>query len=406
MRIAYVLGTFPKLSETFILREIEELERQGVEIHQFALERPEEILDERGSTLAARTWYAPTVTMPDFWLADSYYFITQFRLSMSQLGRLSRDVFPNFLRGVKHLYWNSVARALAREMQRRQIQVVHAHFAGLPAFAGLIAAELVGAKFSFSGHAQDIFVRPELLQWKAETAGLIVACSEAGRHRLLELLPLALHPRVHLVHHGVARGEGLPKRAAVEGGPPCILSVGRLEEKKGFPDLLMAAKDLKERGVEFRLEIIGEGSKRAELVQQSEKMGLRGRVEFLGARPNAEVVNRMRAARIFALASRQTLKGDRDGIPNVLLEAAAAGVPIVATSTGGIPELIRHEVSGMLSKPGNPDELADNIRRVLEDESLQERLRDGARQEIERAFDLSSNVATLRGLFERLAGSE
>ncbi|MBI2194027.1 MAG: glycosyltransferase [Planctomycetes bacterium] len=404
--MAYVLGAFPKLSETFIWREVRELERQGVEIVLFAVEASGDPVDADVREHAARTFYAPDALSPGFWTPDARYLWTRPRVSLRQQARLLREFFPRLDRFLKYGWWDNMARSFAREMERQRVDLIHAHFAGLPTFFGLVAAELIDAPFSFSAHARDIFVHPELMEWKAERAGLIVACSRTGRDRLFQLLPLRFHSKVQLVAHGVSLGQRPTPRQSVQQGPPLVLSVGRLEEKKGFPDLLQAFKELGQAGMDARLTIIGDGPEAAALVRMRGELGLESRVEMLGARPHSEVEERLRSAQVLVLASREASDGDRDGIPNVLLEAAAAGVPVAATSAGGIPEFIQHEVTGLLSPPGRPSDLAANVRNLLSDGVLAQRLAHAAREEVERGYDLAANTAVLRGLFERLAGKQ
>jgi glycosyltransferase involved in cell wall biosynthesis len=406
MRVAYVLGTFPKLSETFILREVQELERQGVEVALFALERSADPLDADVAGYASRTVYRAAGGIRGRGTREACCSAKGLVRCSRHAWRVVGGTFPDVFRAAKCLRAVSTSRRFAIQAENAGIERVHAHFAGMPALLGLVMADLLGVPFSFSAHANDVFVRPELLDWKAASADLILTCNRAAHEVLQERVAPADRPKVHLIHHGLPLQDYPFAPELPVSGPPLIVSVGRLEEKKGYPDLLHALKLLVAENIDLKMEVFGDGAERKALERLSGELGLASRVGFRGARPHSEVMERLRDARIFALASKPTPAGDRDGIPNVLLEAAALGVPIVTTSAGSIPEFIGHERNGLLSPPGQPHELAANLRRALADGELCERLRLQARKDVEDGFDLRRNVAAIQALFEAAARRE
>ena len=288
MRIAYILGKFPKLSETFIFREIQELERQGMEIFPFSLTWPDDPVEDESVAYAERTIYTPSLLKPTTWMANGYFCLSQFKRSVGHQCRMTIEAFPDALKMIRYEYWEKIARAFARKMQSHRVTCVHAHFAGIPSFVGMISAELIGAKFSFSAHARDIFVRPEMMAWKAQSAKFITTCSKVGYDRLCELIPSAYHYRLNLVHHGIPI-IGNDEEVTGRGGTPVILSVCRLEEKKGVSDLLHAAKKLAELEQSFQLVIIGDGSQRSELESLCRELQMTQFVQFLGSLPHLEV---------------------------------------------------------------------------------------------------------------------
>lgn len=406
MRVAYVLGTFPKLSETFILREIQEMERQGVAVELFALGASEEPLDKDVASYADRTTYRAGARCGACRIAECVRSVACLARDPSRGWRAFREGRPNPLRAMRCLRGVADGRAFAAGAQGRGIKRVHAHFAGMPALVGLVMADMLDVPFSFSAHANDVFLGTEALDWKADAADLILTCNESARDELLGKLSPANRPKVQLVHHGLPLEEYpfLDERPVCD--PPRIVSVGRLEEKKGHSDLLRSAKILADEGVEFSLEIIGDGTERDALERLRGELGLESEVRFLGPQPHSVVIALIRGAALFALASKQTADGDRDGIPNVLLEAAALGTPILSTRSGSIPEFVRDEWVGILSPPGRPDEFAISLERALSDRGLCDRLRVNARREVETRYDLKANVAAIRSRFESPARAE
>lgn len=180
-----------------------------------------------------------------------------------------------------------------------------------------------------------------------------------------------------------------------------VLAVGRLVEKKGFDILLRAAALARARGAQFELHFVGDGPEREDLERLASGLGLRDVVVFHGRMTQEELRPLYEQARVFAIASIVTADGDRDGIPNVLLEALAMGVPTVATNTGGIPELIEHEETGLLAKPGDPVDLSEQLERILYDEDLRERVRKAGRERVALDFDITRNIDGLITLLDK-----
>ena len=181
--------------------------------------------------------------------------------------------------------------------------------------------------------------------------------------------------------------------------PPLILSIGRLVEKKGFPILLRAAAMLRREGIDFRLRIIGTGPDEPDLRRLASGLALEECVQFDGPVPHEELLPLFRTADLFVLASIVASDGDRDGLPNVLLEALALGVPVVSTRVSAIPELIEHEETGLLVNPGDPGGLAEQMERLLFDEQLRAKVIEQGRREVVTRFDVKENVAKLADLF-------
>lgn len=397
-----MLDEFPALSETFILREMQGLrERHSLPLIPIALRRGqrEEAYSPAAQALVSETIFRPAGRRRGLWLSPGRMLLLRpgglvcaLRLALGQAlrrpallreltaGLLSASYFAGRLpRGVRH---------------------IHAHFASQPATVGLLLAEMLGAGFSFSAHARDIFTdEAHFMEVKLREAEFVAVCTAYGRDTLARRHPLTSRGKLHLVYHGLDVEQYRP---VPHGGRhlPVILSVGRLVEKKGFPILLRAAGILRSCGAEFRLVIIGEGPERADLLHLTAGLGLGEVVEFRGAL-NAEQVRAAYAeAEVFALASIVASDGDRDGLPNVLLEALACEVPAVATRVSAIPELIEHGRTGLLAKPGDPEDLADQLERMLYDEELRATVSRLGRQKVVHHFRLERSVAHMAELLE------
>jgi glycosyltransferase involved in cell wall biosynthesis len=279
---------------------------------------------------------------------------------------------------------------------------LHAHFAHSPAAVAYLASVAGGPSFSFTAHAKDLYTTlPRNIRIRARAARFVLTCTEANGRHLRELLENDVSVPVHVVHHGTDLERFSPARRRPE--PGLIVSVGRLVPKKGFSVLVDAMGNAAGGGLDFRCEVYGGGPMRAELEARVHRLGLEKRLSFHGARPLDDIVAAYTRAMVFVLAPAVLDNGDRDGIPNVLVEAMAAGVPVVSTRVSGIPELIDDGENGLLVEPSDANALAAAIRRVLENPRLAARLASAGRRKVEREFDV---VANSRRIAELLAEGE
>jgi glycosyltransferase involved in cell wall biosynthesis len=261
---------------------------------------------------------------------------------------------------------------------------MYIHFAHKPATIGRFAAHLAGVPYGLSCHAKDIWLTPfPELAAKARDAEVVLTCTAAGREQLT-LAGAGATPVLH-VHHGVDIEVATDRQAP--SGAPRILTVGRLIEKKGHDTLIRAAAVLRDRGVEYSLRIAGEGIEWPRLQRLVHALDLASHVTFLGPLTPAEVHAEYRAAHVFALACRTLANGDRDGLPNVLLEAMARGLPIVSTHQEGVSEAVTDGHGGLLAPPDDPSSLAVALERVLVEPGLARRLGAGARAAVVERFD-------------------
>jgi len=376
MRIAYVVGAFPSRSETFIVREIEALEARGVTVEVFPL--------WRGGGAAAGSASGHPVQwcggLP-FW-APLGRPIAALRWKWYFLACLLREG-----RGALQALWNlSVAFAMGRRMRVLGVERVHAHFGNAPSTVAWVAASLAKVPFSFAVHARDVFVEGQFLAPKARAADRVVACSSAVAGRVADLVDAQDRPKIELIHHGLAL-DRYRFRAEAPGGEPVVLGVGRLVEKKGFLHLVRAMARLRQEGERLRCWLIGDGPQREPLVREIAELGLGDLVELKGWLPHEEVMAAYEQAAMLVAPSVVAWDGDMDGLPNVVVEAAAMGVPIVATDVGGLGDLVRDGETALVARAVEANDLAAKILEVLGDPgAAMERAR-RARKEVEARFD-------------------
>lgn len=398
--VAYLLKRFPRLSETFILHEILELERQGQKLRLYSIMNPaEEVVHADVARVRAPVSYLP---------GGRGAIVPLLRAHLALLRRNPRryaGVVAYILQyrrsraAVKHF-----ARAgwLARDLERNGVTHLHAHFAHGPASVAHFVNMLTGLPYSFTAHAKDIYTSPpDLLAVKMRAARFVVTCTGYNAKHLADLIGEASSGRVHRIYHGLDLRKFHPNGTAPHGrngATATILSVGRLIEKKGFPDLIEAVHLLTSRGYDVRLRIVGGGDLKDTLRRQIAEAGLESRVELLGPRPQENLIALYREATVFALPSIVAENGDRDGIPNVLVEAMRLGLPVVSTAISGIPELVIDGETGLLVPPHDAESLAAALARLLDDAALRAQLIERAACHVTSEFDLIGNTARLRAL--------
>ncbi len=401
-RIAYILKMYPRFSETFILSEILELERQGVDLRIFSLKKPD---DGRFHADLARVRAAVTYLPEAPLLARQAYYEAH-----RQVFAWNRPRYLRLLRGVlKRRRAGALKRFLqagyiAPRLRQAGIAHVHAHFASSATSVAHYLHRLTGVSYSFTAHAKDIYINSvssEVLERKLKAARFAVTVSDYNREYLSHL---AGGDRVVRIYNGLdLRQFALDGRDRDE--PPLVLGVGRLVEKKGFADLIRACAALRRDGCRFQCRIVGKGDREAELRALIRDLDLAGCVELAGPLPREALLELYPRATVFVAPSVIGADGNRDGLPTVLIEAMALGVPVVSTDVTGIPELVEDGRTGLLAPQRDPEALAGAIRRVLEDRAFAAALVRAGRERVEREFDLRREAARLRELFEQVGAA-
>lgn len=402
MRVAYLVSRFPKLSETFVLCEVLEMLRQGIEVEVHPLFRQRSaLMHAEAREAVAHTHFEPLFSWRSA-AANLHFLRRRPRAWLGALGCLLRSNFGSarYLLGALATFPKVVL--LARRLEQRGVVHVHAHFASHPAAAAFVIRRLVGIPFSFTAHGSDLHRDRHMLREKVAEASFVVCISRYNRQVILGECGFEVAPKLEVIHCGVDLEHFRPPeadRAAPEPGPLRVVCTGTLHAVKGQAQLIEACRRLAARGVELHCDLIGDGPDRSRLERLVRDAGLGDRVRFRGACTRDAVARVLRAAHVCVVPSVPTRDGRREGIPVALMEAAASGVPVVASALSGIPEAIDDGVEGFLVPPGDPQALADAIGRLAADPDLRCRLGAAARRRMAREFSLEANARRLAQRF-------
>ena len=404
--VAFIVKGYPRLSETFIAQEIESLEQRGLEIRVISLRHPSDsTIHPVHRRISASVNYLPEYLyqepmrvwrawlrvrgMPGFngarrqWLAD-----------------LRRDPTPNRVRRFGQ------AMVLAAELGA-DVSHLHAHFLHTPASVARYAANLTGRSWSCSAHAKDIWTTPE---WekreKLADVSWVTTCSQVARDHLAILAPLEnAKGTVILTYHGIDLEQFPPPQSAIgrrNGAdvedPVRILSVGRAVAKKGYDDLI-ASLAMLPGSIHWRLDHIGGGALLEQLKGQAAKAGITDRITWHGAQPQAIVLEAMGQSDVFVLASRIAPDGDRDGLPNVLMEANSQGLACIATNVSAIPELIIHDETGLLVEPDDRLGLSSALISLIGDPTRRHELGQAGQSRVQQEFSHDQCIERVAGKF-------
>lgn len=402
-RIAIVLKGYPRLSETFIAQEILELERRGLCFDIWSLRRPtDRHRHPMHEAITARLFYLPEYLKDDprrVWRGMVHALRRlDWRRTLKVFARdLMRDPTPNRLRRLGQAF------VLAREVDP-SIRHLHVHFLHTPASVTRYAALLTGRSFSFSAHAKDIWTTPD---WerreKIAAAEWGTTCTADGLAELRRVAQPAEGERVALIYHGLDLGRFPPPPVpeARDGSDPSrpvrIVAVGRAVEKKGFDGLIDALARLPAH-LHWHFTHIGGGELLSALKARAERAGLAERIEWKGSLPQGKVIEALRAAELFVLPSRPGADGDRDGLPNVIMEAATQALAIISTDFAGVPEFVEDDVNGLLVPPRDVAALAERIAALIADPQRRAKLGAAAHERIRTGFSFEAGIDRLAGL--------
>ncbi|MEZ7196469.1 glycosyltransferase [Pseudodesulfovibrio karagichevae] len=403
--LGMVLKGYPRISETFISNEIRLLEEMGFTIHIYSMRAPRENFSHESiKRIKARVTYLPESML--WGLPRLLYHNVRLFLRMPgryreclKLMRKRFKLAPKKHTWVKHMLQAGYIVQKSVLDDGVNLAHLHGHFAHTPTTVTMYAAFLAGVPFSFTAHAKDIYTQdPERIRDKVERAKFVVTCTRYNERYLRD--HVANGNPIHCVYHGINLDLFSPNGRRPEAEPPYhILTVARFVEKKGLDTVLEALARLRGQGLDFRYTLVGEGKAKfnrrvRDLVRS---LGLEDVTTLPGTITHDEVIELLNHADCFTLGCREARDGDRDGIPNVVAEAMATGVPVAATDVSGVPELVTHERTGLLCPSNDPDALAGIIRRALTDDDLRRTIIPAA---VERAHAVFNNKKLIRDLGE------
>lgn len=404
VRMAYLISRYPAVSHTFILREIRQLREAGFDIRSASVNPPDRPLAD--------------MTPDEVEEAGSTYYLKRHGLQGALLGHLWGWRHPRaYWRGLKAglgfggwdlkrslfgLFYFTEALMLARWMEPQGLRHLHVHFASAAANIALILKQMVPMTLSITVHGPDEFydVPGQRLPDKIEAADFLVCISRFARSQLMKLSPASAWGKFELCPLGVDVANYNPQPAAASERPFTVLCVGRLTPAKGQHVLLEACARLRDCGQALRLVIVGTGPDEASLHASVKTLGIQDMVTFTGAQNQEQVRAWYRDCDVFVLPS------FAEGVPVVLMEAMASGVPCVTTRITGIPELIRDGIDGLLVTPSDVQELVDRLLALQDDPDLRRELGEAGRRRVTQAYNLPLNVARLGDIFSARLESE
>jgi colanic acid/amylovoran biosynthesis glycosyltransferase len=408
-RIAYVVSRYPAPSHAFIAREVQALRALGAPVETFSIRRatPAEVLSS-ADALASRTTYAivpPSIASLS--AAHARAFATRPLRYLATLLLALRLSAPGLRNRLWHVFYFAEAIVLWRECVRRRIRRIHAHFANVGADVALLASHFGTSgrredgrpltwSFTMHGPAEFSDVERHGLAEKVRRATRVICISDFCRSQLMGLVDEEEWSKLTVVHCGVDPVDfPLRRRPAVRQPPVRVLSVGRLVPVKGHAVLLAALAELLGRDVTVQATIVGDGPLRSALESSAERLGVDSHVTFAGAIGQDRIRSYYAEADIFCLPS------FAEGLPVVLMEAMATGVPVVASRIMGVPELVEDGVSGVLVRPGRVDELAAALAGLSAAPDVRASMGRSGRARVVEEFDLGRSAAMLMEELQR-----
>lgn len=394
-KVGYIMSRFPHLPETFILREMIEMEKLGWEIALCPLIiQNQPVVHPQAQPFLNRAFKLPFLSPAQIfsnfrmWLKDPWLYLSTFLKVFK--GNLSNVKFL-----IRALVVFPISVQMAELMQKENVRHIHAHYATHPALAAWVIHRLTRIPYSIAIHAHDIYTEKAMLQTKLEDAVFIAAISEFNRNYLINLYGSKLGEKISVIHCGVIPEDYIEIKSANSFDILKIVSTGSLQPYKGQKFLIDACRLLKERGIPFHCQIIGGGELFSSLSNQISSLGLENSVELLGSRTQSEVSNLLANANCYVQPSIITMSGKMEGIPVSIMEAMVCSIPVIATSISGIPELVQHKITGLLVPPEDANELVNALEWIRENPDETRRIVQNGRDLIINQFNLHKNVKQL-----------
>jgi colanic acid/amylovoran biosynthesis glycosyltransferase len=403
LRVAYLLVRFPSLYETYVYNEIYWLYQGGLEMHVFSARAPRRgPIHQRAREIASLipVYHSPPISW-SVMVANLYFLFRYPHKYLRALFWVIRTAYrtPPFMGLALALFPKAVY--YARVMQMRRIDHIHVHFAWVQQIMAVVASCLIEVSNSVTLHAFDLYSRDRaVVRSQLEAATRLVTISDYNRTFIAELCPGIAADDVSLVRLGLDMDKFRPVGRRKHTQVCQLLSVGRLEEKKGYEYLIEACAILARRGLGFHCIIVGEGVRREKLESLVAKYELESQVTLKGALAAADIRRLYQESDVFALACVVASNGDRDGMPTVLIEAMAMGLPVVTTPVTGIPELVKDDENGFLVPERDVVALADVLATLIADRDLRISMGRKARERVIKDFDSRCIALSLARLFQ------
>lgn len=402
LRLAYIVGSYPGVSKTFIDREIRILRQWGVKLHTLSVHQPEPgtPLSAEQQELQKTTTYLLPVNWSNFIIGNFYFALFRPSAYFGTLIYLLSRRYPSLVDWLKTFLHFAEGVYTAHFLRGQALDRLHAHFIDRAAIIVLVVGRLLDLPYSVTAHAHDIYARNVLLYEKIKEASFVVTVSEFNKSYLLDACPGLDPDKVHVLHPWVDVSRFRPSPARSNHNMLRILSVGRLVEKKGHQYLIEACRLLQFKGIDFECRIIGDGPLESELWGSIERYGLEEQVHLLGAQPQSEVLASLSWCDVFVLACIIAKDGDRDGMPVALAEAMAMAVPVISCQIVGIAELVRSG-TGLLVPARDARALSEALQTIYSlNESERAQMGRLGRAVVEADFNLLKGTRQLMTLFQ------
>ena len=401
-KVAYLLSRFPKISETFILREINALQEKGMEIELFPLIlETQSVVHNEAKPWLEKLHHYPWLSADILWTNLRVFLQAPIRYvdtwGKMFFGNLSN---PQFLVRAVLIFPKAVRMSV--EMRKNNVRHVHAHFATHPALAAWIIHRIAGISYSVTVHAHDIYVSQTMLKTKMNSASFIIAISEFNRRFLNQHVGTQINEKIRVVHCGIdaavysGNASGLKEDGYFE-----IKSIGSLEPYKGARYLIEACALLVERNIPLRCEIIGQGILQSSLQELIRQYKLDEVVFLAGAKTQTQVANALAEADCYVQPSIITETGKMEGIPVAIMEALGSGLPVIASDISGISELVRAGETGYLVKEKNALDLANALEHVYKNMNEAQAFAKNGQELVVSDYDININAAQVAALFEQ-----
>lgn len=402
--LAYVLKGYPRISETFISNEILLLEKEGFKLHLFSMRHPrEKFCHPSVEEITAEVTYLPS-ELEDNWGTLLAPQITAFIASPANYLKAFGYAAKLYLQKRKPATIKHFLQAgfLCATVKRQNIEVghLHGHFAHSPTSVTLFASKMSGIPFSFTAHAKDIYTSTKTsLREKMRRAEFLATCTGYNNTYLSEVKG-NIHCPINTIYHGINLDlfTNMHKKEETK-APYKILTVARMAPKKGLPTLYRALAKLRDEGLEFSHTLIGDGDDREKTEALLDELNLNEHCSLLGTKTHKDVLEEFLQADLFVLSSQIAENGDRDGVPNVLVESLAMTIPAISTKVSAIPELLHHRETGYLVEPENVADLVEGIRNMLTDSALRGTIMKNGRAFVEEHFDNKVQTKKLGKVF-------
>lgn len=404
IEVAYILLRFPFFTETFIAEEVHKIQSLGIKTRIFSLLSTKGgIIHPVSEQLLPQVRYVPGLFSLGIWSAQVYFFLRSPRNYYKSMWQLLSQPIPNISSIFMRIFIFLKSIWLAKELEKTSVSMIHTHFAWLSAGASMIVSINLGIPYTVTTHAYDIFsYKNDLLRITSQTADQIVTISEFNKSAILEKISTLKHDKIKVIHCGIDLSYFQASQNKMNGEIFRIISVGSLVEKKGHEYLIRACSKLRDEGFKYQCVIVGEGELRQGLQALIDDLKLKDQVVLAGSQTQIWVRDQLCKSDLFVLACVTTGSGNRDGIPVAIMEALSMHVPVVSTSLSGIPELIRHEETGLLVPEMDVAALATEIRSLINNSDLRKKYAENGRELIKQEYDILKNTTQLADVFKQV----